>query len=108
MTNVYQPVPFSTTVLLKDGKCLIVQVSCVQYIELYIDLYIKYACGVIPSHELDLTGSNGNNFSCVFNAENAKLVLVISSFQVMTDNYRGAFFYLEFIVFRNIIPVKKS
>lgn len=53
--------------------------------ELYIDLYIKYACGVIPSHELDLTGSNENNFSCVLSAENAKLLLVISSFHVMTD-----------------------
>lgn len=64
MTNVYKPVPFSTPVLLKDGKCLIVQISCGQYMELYIDLHIKYACGVISSHELDLTGSDENNISC--------------------------------------------
>lgn len=80
MTNVYQPVPFSATVLLKDGKWLIVQVSCVQYMELCIDLYIKYACGVIPRHELDLTGSNENNFSHVLSAENAKVVLILFSF----------------------------
>lgn len=80
MTNVHQLVPFSTTVLLKDGKCLIVQVSCVQYMELYRDLYIKYACGVTPNHELDLTGSDENNFSYVLSAENAKLVLVLFAF----------------------------
>lgn len=51
-----------------------------QYIGLYIDLYVKYACGVIPSHELDLTGSSEDKFSCVLSAENAKLVLVLFSF----------------------------
>lgn len=62
-----------------------------QYVELYIDLYVKYACGVIPSHELDLTGSDENKFSYVLSAENAKLGLVLFSFEVMTDNYRGKF-----------------
>lgn len=40
----------------------------------------KYACGVTPNHELDLTGSDENNFSYVLSAENAKLVLVLFAF----------------------------
>jgi len=42
-------------------------------------------------HELDLTGSDENNYSYVLSAENAKLVLVLFSFEIMTDNYRGKF-----------------
>lgn len=52
---------------------------CTIYGVIYMDLYIKYACGVTPSHELDLTWSNEHIFSYVLSAENAKPVLVLFS-----------------------------